>query len=198
MKLAAIMAVVAIAAANAQAKVETRREITVYMRDNADVSAGTSTQAQIIASGIFSSIGVKIHWRAGRPSPTDTDAIAIELAANTPAAEKPGALAYALPYEGVHIRIFWDRIENDVTPSQVLAYVMVHEITHILQGVARHSSEGIMKATWTRDDKFAMRSGRLHFTQDDVDLIYSGMDVRSAHGAKPAGRAATTAAVGQE
>jgi len=58
---------------------------------------------------------------------------------------------------------------------------MVHEITHILQGEARHSAEGIMKARWTPDDLAAMGVKPLTFTAEDVDLIYQGMDYREAH-----------------
>jgi hypothetical protein len=49
--------------------------------------------------------------------------------------------------------------------------VLVHEITHILQGVDRHSESGIMKAQWTIDDYRAMASKPLSFTPLDVKLI---------------------------
>ena len=57
-------------------------------------------------------------------------------------------LAYALPFEGTHIVVFYDRVEEcvraDLFPT-LLAYVLVHEITHILQEITRHSATGIMK-----------------------------------------------------
>jgi hypothetical protein len=31
-------------------------------------------------------------------------------------------------------------------PTFVLAHVLVHEITHILQGIDRHSESGVMKS----------------------------------------------------
>ncbi len=34
----------------------------------------------------------------------------------------------------------------------VLAHVLVHEITHILEGLNEHSQEGIIKARWTFQD----------------------------------------------
>jgi hypothetical protein len=198
MKLAAMIAMTALMVGSAQGKQETKREVTVYLNDRAAVPAGVQTEAQNLASSIFGSIGVKIHWRAGKPAATDTDAIVIDLVTNTPAAEKPGALAFARPYEGVYIRIFWDRIAKNDAAGKLLGYVIVHEITHILQGVARHSSEGIMNARWTFQEECQMKWGKLRFTPADVELIYSGMEVRSDHGTKPAGLSTETAAVGME
>lgn len=200
MKLAAVITIAAIAVASAQGKTDSTRQVTVWVQDKADVPSFLKTEAERQAAHMFASIGVKILWKDGTPSARETDAIAIELATNTARATVPGALAYALPYEGVHIRIFWDRIEgNTATPDPtafaVLAHVMVHEITHILQGVARHSEEGIMKAQWTADDRAAMRWRPLAFTSKDIDLIHLGMDARAAHSAKASALAGTAAAV---
>jgi hypothetical protein len=52
---------------------------------------------------------------------------------------------------------------------------MVHEITHLLQGVTRHSDTGVMKARWTGTDFGGMRVTPLPFTRQDVELIYSGL-----------------------
>jgi hypothetical protein len=60
----------------------------------------------------------------------------------------------------------------------LLAHVLVHEITHILQGVTRHSAEGVMKAQWTQEDLSSMLRKSLEFTSLDVDLIHDGMAVR--------------------
>jgi hypothetical protein len=57
---------------------------------------------------------------------------------------------------------------------------MVHEITHILQGFNGHSAEGIMKARWTEKERNVRGLSPLHFTPEDVELIYRGMDTRGA------------------
>src|SRR5271170_2328444 len=137
MKLATMITMAVMMAAGAQGKTEATRQITVYTSASVDVPFTVKIQAEHLASEMFSSIGVKVDWRIGQPKPSETDAIAIEFAAST-AANAPGILAYAMPYEGVHIRVFWNRIASDPSPREVLAHVMVHEITHILQGVARH------------------------------------------------------------
>jgi hypothetical protein len=197
MKLAAtitIAAMMATMAASAQGKSESERQVTVYFSDNAGVPYDVRAQAQGLATEMFASIGVTLHLKPGHPAQQDADAIMIEFVTNTPATRHPGALAYALPYEGVHIRIFWDRIQPNPAPRQLLAQVMVHEITHILQGIDRHSNAGIMKAQWTREDSGAMKVKPLGFTQEDVDLIYNGMAARSAHATRPAALLTITSA----
>lgn len=51
---------------------------------------------------------------------------------------------------------------------------------NILQGVARHSAEGIMNLRWTDQERSALERRPLGFTEADVDLIYRGMDARGA------------------
>jgi hypothetical protein len=58
--------------------------------------------------------------------------------------------------------------------------VMVHEITHLLEGVCRHSESGIMKAFWTDEDKSGMRGHPMPFAAEDVELIGTGLKARAA------------------
>jgi hypothetical protein len=57
---------------------------------------------------------------------------------------------------------------------------MVHEITHMLQGINEHSAEGIMKARWTQDDFSRMIAKPLPFSDRDVEMIYRGLAARTA------------------
>jgi hypothetical protein len=57
---------------------------------------------------------------------------------------------------------------------------MAHKITHILEGVKRHSDTGIMKATWTPDDTREMARHPMTFAAEDVNVIHQGMDARGA------------------
>jgi hypothetical protein len=178
MKLATVMTIAAIAvmtSESTQAKSAPGREVTVYCQNSAGVSVVVQLQAQSLASGMFAKIGIKLDWQAGNPSRPKAGAIVIELVNGTPATFMPGSLAYALPYEGVHVRVFCDRVGTTPAPREVLAHVMAHEITHILQGIARHSEEGIMKAHWTAQEEYGMKAKSLGFTEDDVDLIYKGI-----------------------
>jgi|SRR5271157_1457300 len=49
--------------------------------------------------------------------------------------------------------------------------VLAHELTHALEGVARHSSEGLMKAKWSPGDYAGMVYGPLAFAAEDLDLL---------------------------
>jgi hypothetical protein len=141
------------------------------------------------ASSMLLSAGVKLEWHGevgsckGQP-----DAMVVSFMASTPKTFHPGALAYALPYEGVHIQVFYDRIaqaDPRLAPS-LMAHVIVHEITHILQGIDRHSTGGIMKAVWSSSDYTLMERGQLRFTAVDVAMIHDGFAARTAGGAKGA------------
>jgi hypothetical protein len=143
-------------------------------------------QARVIASKIYAEIGVKIQWHDDpRDCASPRDGIVITFSRDTPADLHPGALAYASPFERTHIVLFHDRVMTTTTQQMLptlVAYVLVHEIGHILQGVARHSEGGIMKARWERADYEDMRRGSLRFDNIDVILIHDGLDKRSAAG----------------
>ena len=136
-------------------------------------------RAQSVAQTIFSPIGMSIDWH--RPAACPGGAILIEYSYATLPDFMPERLAYALPYEGVHIVVFYDRILKRYGQDQfspVLGHVMAHEITHILEGVKRHSDTGIMKATFTPDDTREMARHPMTFATEDVDLIRQGADAR--------------------
>ena len=141
------------------------------------------------ASSMFLSAGVKLEWHSGVSfCKGNLDAMVVSLMTSTPKTFHPGALAYALPYEGVHIQLFYDRIaqsDPELAPS-LMAHVIVHEITHILQGIDRHSATGIMKAVWVSSDFIQMKRGQLRFTALDVEKISDGFAARTAGGAKGA------------
>ena len=182
MKLAAMLAMTV--AALGQARETTKQHVIVYFQDKSDVPLEVKNRAKELASAMFISAGVKIDWRNGEPSPSSPKALAIRLARNTPSTEKPGALAYTNPSERVHIVVFWDRLELGLIPTELLAHVMVHEITHILEGLSRHSESGIMRAHWSDDDFKMMKSHPLAFAAEDLELIHRGLETRSASAAR--------------
>jgi hypothetical protein len=141
---------------------------------------GALKRAEILASKMFQTVGVAIEWRANDRS-CPVGGIQIDLSTDTPASRRPGALAEAFCYEGSHIFIFLDRIlanhEADAVTT-VLAHVMVHEITHMLEGISRHSAYGVMKAKWDRADFLDMEWRPLGFAKEDVALIQAGMAAR--------------------
>jgi len=166
-------------------------------RDSADVVA----KAAGISYKLFWQAGVKLDLHTGWHSceAQGGKAILVSLSMHTPKDLLPSALAHALPYEGVHIEVFYDRMaqtEDELRPY-LLAYVVVHEITHILEGVARHSDNGIMKAHWGSDEYALMRSGQLRFAEEDIELIHLGLAAPVAHPASGALVAASGLAAAQ-
>jgi hypothetical protein len=75
----------------------------------------------------------------------------------------------------------WDRLQakcqNPPSLAPVLlAHVMVHEVTHVLQGMDHHSDTGVMKARWTSDDYKKMLWDPLPFTDYDATLVRLGLE----------------------
>jgi len=137
--------------------------------------------AQMKTTAIFARVAVKLEWRTSNRCPAN--ALRISLKESTPPDFWPDALAYAKPYEGSHIVVFWDRIRESGSkdlPDILLAYVMAHEITHMLEGLCRHSSSGLMKARWTQRDFEDMRLRGLPMASEDIELIHLGLDRRNA------------------
>jgi hypothetical protein len=176
--MAALMAWMAGAAGHAG---EPQQRVTVYLREKASIHPEVRIPATALARRMFAKIGISLDWGKGEPAAGASQPhVFIELVTETPDDRLPGALAYALPYEGAHITVFLDRIEKEPDPATVLAHVMVHEIAHLLQGISRHSDAGIMKARWTGRDFSAMRATPLPFIREDVELIYMGLAKRTA------------------
>lgn len=180
MKIGAMMALLTTAGAAAQTRgglENPRPVITVYVRREFGDMRLNLLRAEGIASKMFSETGVQIQWRTGwARAYQDPHPILVDITTDTPDTLQPSALAYATAYEGVHIRIFWDRIALRGDESlTLLAHVLAHEITHLLQGVSRHSQEGVMKAHWTTDDLLKMKRKPLAFDSEDIKLIHYGL-----------------------
>jgi hypothetical protein len=129
---------------------------------------------------MFDQIGVALVWRGLKQCPGEVRPIVIRLSVGSPRELFPGSLAVSYPFEGVHIRVFYDRVRT-VTESCplhiLLAHVLAHEIGHILQGTDQHSPSGVMKRRWDLSDYRRMASQPLPFS--DLDGIRSGLDARA-------------------
>ena len=160
----------------------TQRVVNVYLEKIPDVFWNLA-RTKTITSQIFSSIAVKLIWvdlHNERTAHQD-GTIVVKFSAKTPIDFHPRALALSSPFEGVHAQVFYDRVQRSVGPglvSALLAHVLAHEITHLLERIDAHSDRGIMKASWDLSDYDQMAKGRLTFTDVDVHLIYAGIDAR--------------------
>ena len=158
---------------------QAQERVTVWVQQDAVVHGRVLIMAADVASKLFTQAGVRIKWCYGHPT---EDAISIEFSERTPSGYRPGSMAFALPYEGVHITVFYDRVSRrapaDLLPT-VLGHVLAHEITHVLQRIDRHSETGVMKAHWTNADLDQMVAKRLSFTAEDIELIQRGLSSRA-------------------
>ena len=123
-----------------------------------------------------------IDWRTSEQD-CPGGSIHIRLSSVTPSSLRPGALAYAYPYENTQIVVFYDRITG-LTGSRdtprLLAHVLAHEIAHVLQQISRHSQTGVMKARWSENEIRSMSRKPLPFAAEDVELIRTGRLRKSA------------------
>jgi hypothetical protein len=169
--------------------------VTVYVKKD-NLLVADLGRAEERAVSIFASIGITVVFRGGAaPKSAAEGAFSIELQldAKAPPQLHSEALAFAMPFgvSGIRIRIFYDRVNQasaGAGPGTVLAYVMAHETAHVLQGVSRHSTAGIMKAQWQESDYRQMKSGTLPFDPTDVELMHAELEklVRRAVRTSPA------------
>jgi hypothetical protein len=135
------------------------------------------------AGRMFAKIGVRIEWRTVGQTTLPADAITVDMMEPGSLKECAGALGCAKPYADYQVRVFYDRLlaaaPEPMVPT-LLAYVLVHEITHILEGVSRHSQSGVMKARWDAEDFAQIRYKTLVFTEQDVWLIERGLAARES------------------
>jgi hypothetical protein len=101
----------------------------------------------------------------------------VSLVSGVPVQFHPGALGYTtiFPHSAGRVFVFADRVKAAVDPHlmpTLLGHVLVHEITHALEGVTRHAETGVMKALWTGKDYRAMAYKPLEFTPADVNIVH--------------------------
>ena len=159
--------------------------VVVYLDTKDAAFAGpTMTSATLEASCLFKAAGIKLVWRAGSAKANESGrVVGIRFVESAPkefrTREKAEVLAIAQPY-GVGpltITVFVDRVTALISPfdtrnaGRVLGHVLGHELGHVLEGVARHSNAGLMKAHWSGDDFAEMKLKSLGFDAHDVDLL---------------------------
>jgi hypothetical protein len=194
MRLIAMMILVAAGANIVTGKTggKPARSVTVCM----DRANATTRYASEGTSKLFAGIGVAIEWHAADACPSASGAIRAVVSDQVPPRGDDGDLACAFPFEGTRIVIFYGRIkemaqDRHLLLSRLLAYVLAHEIAHVLQWTSQHSEAGIMKAKWSHADEIQIQLNTLRFTPSDVDLIHRGLAARIALKATHEPRTAT-------
>ena len=166
--------------------------IDVYINSD-DASAQLLGSGTVLASDIFKKIGVPIKWHTGKLE-VGRSGFGIRTADHAPETASAGALAASRLSGGswVEITVYRDRLERFLDDHRSLSgaaagYVLTHELAHAMQGVARHSEAGILKAQWSTQDYQEMMYHKLAFAPVDVELIHQGLAIRVASGGAAVG-----------
>ncbi len=151
-------------------------------------------QAETKVNKIYGDIGIRVLWPTSYPMPTGClkrarySRIVVDLRNNTPPDSRPKALAFTTlgSTEGACITLFTDRFVtaaqiNPFATASLISNVLAHEIGHVLQGSARHSQIGIMKANWSAREVMSMATKQLQFTRFDIELIREGLEDWEPH-----------------
>ncbi len=174
-------------AAAFHAWVGTDMTVRIYLEWKVFPPAGYAARAKAAASQLFSDAGIALKWYDGAPrAGAGPEVIGITVEPEAPrefdTRDKNNALAAALPYGTgpVRIQVFYDRLTAyagtcGASASIVAGHVLAHEIGHVLEGVARHSESGLMRARWSTDDLWRMTHFELRFATEDRILIRSGL-----------------------
>lgn len=161
--------------------------VDVYMNGR-DESFRLLGSRKPLASEIFKKIGVHLNWHTGE-LPAGQRAFGIRTVKRAPHSASPGALAASQLSNAaaVEITMYRDRLHlffnaystpvgsdgASIERRTVLAaYTLAHELGHAIQGIARHSETGILKAYWSDSDFKDMMFHTLTFTPYDIELIH--------------------------
>jgi hypothetical protein len=161
--------------------------ITIYLQESHTVPFEILARGQMTASQVYSTIQVHLEWRQGMEPAGEKagETIGIQFDAVVPETFHPDALAYATPYgnSGTRIHVLFDRVLKMGGTSRLagalLGHVMAHEITHVMEAIARHSDTGVMKAHWNDHDLAQMAVRPLPFDPSDVQLVRQGLEKRA-------------------
>lgn len=165
-----------------------QERVTVYLTNINVTALADLATAKKVAADILHSAQVDVQWKfGGQPKTVAGEILQIEFLEEAPPRFGTNAMAYATPYRssGTCIHVFYRRVQRmrsrQMAPV-LLGHVMAHEIAHVLQGVARHSDSGVMKAVWESADYDVMALRPLPFTAEDIDLIRGHWVSRSTPG----------------
>jgi hypothetical protein len=177
---------------------ERQPEITVRIYNYADAQETVLEKAKTEARRLLRTSAFDIRWIdcpvhpeqreryrgcADAVSPAD---IVLRLVPRSmePKEDLEHALGFSLPFGGqpaTRAYVLYDRVREKVrryegiSEFSLVAYVMAHEIAHLLIGDDRHSPRGVMKAGWRQRELIDIERGIMSFSRDELRLIETGV-----------------------
>ncbi len=124
--------------------------------------------------------GIAVAWsKKDEECANASRAIMVKVLVTTPVDLFPGALAYAKPFKGTEMVVFLDRVVATAVSKDhiypLLGHVLAHEIIHLLQGMARHSETGLMKARWDWSELALMKGKLIPLADKDIEFAQEGL-----------------------
>jgi len=164
-------------------------EITISVRDYANVSTEILTKAEEEAHLVFQKAGIQTTWlncpqKLGKNGPVGCPlADVTHLALNVLPKVLPNSghidgLGMALLNDkgtGYYAYVFYDRVQQLAKSRKLgcalLAEVFVHEIGHLLLGPNAHSMSGIMCPHWKKQELTRISQGGMFFAPSQSRIM---------------------------
>ena len=174
-----------VSAASVVAEPVDRPSVRVRVNDYASVAVDLLARAQDEVKQLYARIGVETTWLATRrlsdlddvshredANATELTVIVLSSSMTTRMAPPEDAIGMAAttPTDSGRIAyVFYDRLQIDPLQSDdsnvaALAFVMAHEIGHLLLPYGSHSQTGVMRGRWDRKTFRRLEVQRLRFT----------------------------------
>jgi hypothetical protein len=173
-RVACALAAMFVSATAVAAERVDKPSVKVRVDDYAFVAVDLLTRAQDEVKQLYAAIGVETTWLETRrvANPEDLTVIVLSSSMTTRMAPPEDAVGMAAKTPSEHGRIayvFYDRLQIDALQSDVsnvaaLAFVMAHEIGHLLLPYGSHSDTGVMRGCLDRNTFRRLDVQRLRFT----------------------------------
>jgi len=175
--------------------------ITVQIQDHAHVPEASLSKAAAMVTRMYERIGVRIQWtgvvrwdgghaRFDHREETSHDALGqlTIIILNPKMADRgrvaPGVLGFAaVPDEGmgriayaVYDRVRSIALEVPTSDSNLLGFVMAHEIGHLMLPRGSHTRSGLMKSDWDVRDLARVDLQKLQFSELQAEQIRSTIE----------------------
>jgi hypothetical protein len=132
--------------------------ITIHLADYQQVESNELTDAEALVSGVYDRIGVQIVWTHGgaRLAPADgtlhVDVVILNAELTERTAPSQGIVGQASHVTRrayiFHPRVMAEARRQETDRARALAYVIAHEVGHVLLPEHSHTRAGIMRETW--------------------------------------------------
>jgi hypothetical protein len=164
----------------AAAQTSSRPVVHVQIIDRAQVPEDTLERARTEAARVFELSGVTLAWVDATGCQNSCLTVRIVTQAVSAKSSNPRVLGVApgtKETRGINLWIFYPRVsaysaDLGMDASQLLGYVIAHEMGHLLLPYGAHAAAGVMRAEWDRAQVRSAVNGLLMFTPDQAALIH--------------------------